>query len=139
MRRRKPTQTVPINVRLDTELVRRLERRAKESRATLSEKIRELLEDGLEDELSLTDFRADWLRRLRDTLEHAALERAARGDVEAAKNIETVWKCLQLLEAEFAQFCTKAEDKLFPYLQDPRVRELLRGAPTPLDEIKTQE
>jgi hypothetical protein len=95
MRRRKPTQTTQINVRLDTELVHRLETRAKENRTTFSGELRALLIDGLDvepepsladvkPEPSLTEFRAYWLRRVRDTIEGFA-----HTDNEEAKKIET--------------------------------------------------
>jgi hypothetical protein len=127
MRRRKPTQTAQVNVRLDIGLLHLLETRARENRTTFSEQIRTMLVDGLDPkpEPSLADFRADWLRRLRDTIEHGA-----RKDIEAAKNIESAWRVLQRLDANFAKFYTEVENELSSYLPDPRVRELLRGAPT---------
>lgn len=130
MRRRKPTITMQINVRLDTELVRQLETRAKASRATLSEQIRTRLIDSLDPkpEPSLADFRASWLHRLRNAVEHAAKE-----------NIESAWPVLQLLDAKFSHFCGDAETELQRYVRDPKVRELLRGAPTLPNETKAKK
>ena len=88
MRRRKPTQTTQVNVRLDTELVRQLEMRAKERRTTLSEEIRERIIGSLDPkpEPSLWGFLDAFGHRVRDIIEHGA-----RKDIEAAKDIETAW------------------------------------------------
>jgi hypothetical protein len=130
MRRRKLTPTVQVNTRLSAELVNRLEKTAREERATLSEKIRELLEGGLapKPELSLDEFRVGWLRRVRDTIEHEA-----RKDPEAVKNIEADWRNLQALDVAFAHFYGDMEIKLQSYVKYPKIRELLRGAPTALE------
>jgi hypothetical protein len=126
MRRRKPTVTMQINVRLDTELVRQLETRAKANRVTVSEEIRTKL---IKPESSLSDFRAEWLRKVRDALEHDA----------DPKDIEAVWQCLRDLEVKFAGFYTAAENDLSPYVRSARVRELLRGVPVALpDESKAK-
>jgi hypothetical protein len=117
MRRRKPTTTVQVNFRLDEQLVRQLEAAAKERRVTFSEECRTRLSKT---DPSLADFRADWVRRVRDTLEHGVDK----------KDIEKAWRCVRDLETESARFYAAAEELLTSYVSDPRIRELLRGAPT---------
>src|SRR5262249_37406755 len=129
MRRRKPTSTTQINVRFDNWLVHRLEMRANENRTTFSGEMRALLIAGL----SLAEFRAYWLRQVRDTIEGEA-----RKTTEATKKIEDDWRCLQRLDAKFTGFCSDAERELDPYVGIPKIRELLRGAPTLPDETKAK-
>jgi len=119
MRRRKPA-TIQINVRLDAELVRDLEMRAKANRTNLSAEIRTRVIDSLKAE-SLADFRAAWLRRLRDAVETLARKEGG--------NIEEVGGVLNSVDAEFSQFYGGVETKMSPYVRAPTVREVLRGAP----------
>jgi hypothetical protein len=141
--RRRPTQTTQIAVRVDTELVRQLETRAKERRISLSEEIRARIVDSFKPEPSLADvkpepslaeFRTYWLRRVRDIIENNA-----RKTTEKAKKIEDAWRALQQLDAKFTLFYTEAEKELDSYLSDPGVQELLRGAPTLPDETKSKQ
>jgi hypothetical protein len=118
MRRPKSTATVQVNLRLDSDLVHRLEGAAKGRATTFSQEIRERLIASFT-EVSLADILTNFKRRARDTIEHSA----RKEDIEAA------WRCLQEVDAKSAQFYVDIEGKLFPYLQDPKVRELLRGAP----------
>ena len=136
MRRRRPTQTIQVNVRLDSELVRQLETHAKESRTTLSEEIRARIIDSLDPkpEPSLWGFLDAFGHRVRDIIEHGA-----RKDIEAAKDIETAWGHLQAIDAKSRIFYTDIERELFSYVQNPKIRELLRGAVTLPDEIKSRE
>ena len=136
MRRRKPTQTTQVNVRLDTELVRQLEMRAKERRTTLSEEIRERIIGSLDPkpEPSLWGFLDAFGHRVRDIIEHIA-----RKNIETAKDIETGWGHLQAIDAKSRIFYTDIEQELFSYVQNPKVRELLRGAVTLPDEIKSKQ
>jgi hypothetical protein len=134
MRRRQAT-TAQITLRLKTALIQQLETRAKESRTTLSEEIRRLIEDGLDPkpEPSLADFRADWMRRLRDALEHYVRE-------EGKENIEDVWKIISAIETGFAGFYNDTESKLTRLVRFLAVRQLLRGIPALLpDETKAKQ
>ena len=70
---------------------------------------------------------------MRDTIEHEA-----RKYVEAAKNIEADWRNLQALDATFAHFYGDVETKLDSYVRNPKIRELLRGAPTLPNETKAK-
>jgi len=132
MRRRKAT-TMQVNVRLDTAVVDRLEECARAHRVSFSEEARQRLISSLNpqpDELSLADYRAIWLRRLRDTIE--AILREA---IEAGASPETIEKALgvlQLEEAEFSKFYGGVETRLSPYVRYPAVRRLLRGSPMPI-------
>jgi hypothetical protein len=132
MRRRQAT-TAQITLRLNTALIQQLETRAKENRTTLSEEIRELIEDGLDPkpEPSLADFRGDWLRRLRDAIEHDARKEGG--------NIEEAWDCLRAVDAGFSTFYGDVETKLSRHVPNPQVRELLRGAPSLPNETKTSK
>lgn len=128
MRRRKPSKpdaVVQVNLRIDEQLRRQLEAAAKERHITFSQEVRLRLTGA---EPSLADFRADWVRRLRDVIEASA----PKQDIEAA------WRCLQLVDAESAKFYTNVERLLFPYVHDSKVRDLLRGAPT-LSEHKPSQ
>jgi hypothetical protein len=119
MRRPKSTATIQLNFRLDAELVRALETHAKASRVTVSQEVRRRLVGSFDAGPSLADFRADWVRRVRDTLEHGVDK----------KDIEKAWRCVRDLETESAKFYAAAEELLMLYVSDPRIRELLRGAP----------
>ena len=127
MRRRKLTETTQINIRLDNWLVHQLETRAKENLTTFSGEIRALLISGQ----SLAEFRAYWLRQVRDTIEGEA-----RKTTEAAKKIEDDWRFLQSFDAKWTVFCGDVERELDPYVKIPKIRELLTGAPTLPDETK---
>ena len=120
MRRRKAT-TMQVNARLETELVDRLGARAKENRVSLSEEIKTRLINSFKPEPSLADFRASWLRRLRDAVETLARKEGG--------NIEEVGGVLNSVDAEFSQFYGGVETKMSPYVRAPTVREVLRGAP----------
>jgi hypothetical protein len=122
MRRRK-SATIQINVRLDESLVRDLETLAKANRTSISGEIRQRLIDSLDikPEPSLADFRASWLRRLRDAVETLARKEGG--------NIEEVGGVLNSVDAEFSQFYGGVETKMSPYVRAPTVREVLRGAP----------
>jgi hypothetical protein len=143
MRRRKPTSTTQINVRLDTELVHQLETRAKADGTTFSGLIRTLLIDGLDftepsladvkPEPSLAEFRAYWLRRVRDTIEGEA-----RKTPEAANKIEDDWRFLQRFDAKFTVFYSDVETELDPYVKIPKIRELLTGAPALPSDTKVK-
>ena len=122
MRRRKPA-TIQINVRLDAELVRDLEMRAKANRTNLSAEIRTRVIDSLKAE-SLADFRAAWLRRLRDAIETIARQEGG--------NIEEVWGVLSGVDAGFSMFYGDTETKLSKYVRYTNVRALLRGTPAVL-------
>jgi hypothetical protein len=79
--------------------------------------------------LSLSEFRAAWLARLRNALE--ALARKGGG------NIEELWPIVRDLEAEFSQLYGNAETKLSRHVGEPEIRELLRGPALP-DETKSK-
>ena len=128
MRRRKPA-TIQINVRLDGAVVDRLAARAKANRVTFSEESRQRLIDSL-DPPGLSSVLANLVRNARDLLERGA----RRGDIE----IESAWRSLQALEAKCAKFYADAETELLPYVSDPKIRELLRGAPALPDETKSK-
>jgi hypothetical protein len=137
MRRRKAT-TMQVNIRLDVTVVDQLEARARANRVSFSEEARQRLIDSLDPkpEPSLDEFRSAWLRRLRDTIEHDARK-------EGGNNIEAYWRTLQRLDAKFALFYGDVETELDSHagLRNPRVRALLRGAPTLLllpDETKAR-
>jgi hypothetical protein len=129
MRRRKLTETTQINTRLSTELVRELETRAKENRTTFSEQIRTRLVDSLvpKRDPSLHEFREIWLRQMRATIDDEV-----RKIPEEALKIEAHWRFEQRLEAMFTGFCGEMEKELDWYVRFPKIRELLRGAPTAL-------
>jgi hypothetical protein len=135
MRRRKLTETTQINTRLSTELVRQLETLAKEDRTTFSEQIRARLVDSLvpKRDQSLHEFRASWLRQVRDTIEGEV-----RKDPEQAKKSEDHWRFLSHLDAMFTIFCGEIEKELDWYVRIPKIRELLRGAPTLSDETASK-
>jgi hypothetical protein len=131
MRRRK-SATIQINVRLDESLVRDLETLAKANRTTISGEIRQRLIDSLDikPEPSLADFRGSWLRRLRDAVETLARKEGG--------NIEEVGGVLNSVDAEFSQFYGRVETKMSPYVREPEVREVLRGASTLPNETKAK-
>jgi hypothetical protein len=108
-------------MRFDADLVRRLETAAKGHATTLSQEVRERLIASFA-ETSLADFHADWLRRLRDAVEACVPK----------EKIEEAWGLLRDIEVVFAGTYTASETKLslLRLLRYPRVRELLRGAPT---------
>ena len=122
MRRRK-SATIQINVRLDESLVRDLETLAKANRTNLSGEIRQRLIDSLDikPEPSLADFRASWLRRLRDAVETLARKEGLK--------LEEVGSVLNSVDAGFSHFYGDVETKMSPYVRGPEVREVLRGAP----------
>jgi hypothetical protein len=138
MKRRQPRVTVPVNFRLDTELVDQLTTHAKANRVTFSAeaKARLLSSFDTKPEQSLHDFRASWLSQLRDAIEAGVPK----------QEIEAGWRVLLAIEAEWAKFCgtiegklSTSEGKLPPYIRIPRVRELLRGAsPSLPDETKSK-
>jgi hypothetical protein len=103
----------------------RLEAAASERQTNTTQLMRQLLEGGLA-EPSLADFRANWLRKLRDAIETGV----PKQDIEAG------WRVNLAIEAEWAKFfgaierkLSSSEGKLSPPLRIPRVRELLLGAP----------
>ena len=128
MKRRQPRVTVPVNFRLDTELVDRLATHAKANRVTFSAEAKARLLNSFDTkpEQSLHDFRASWLSQLRDAIEAGVPK----------QEIEAGWRVLLVIEAEWAKFCGILEGKLPPCIRIPRVRELLRGAPTLPNETK---
>jgi len=79
----------------------------------------------------LADFRAEWLRRLRNVI-----EASARKGPEAAKAIEITWGILQRVDAKFAVFCGDIATELASHRGTPQVHELLWGAPALPDETK---
>jgi len=120
MRRRKPSKpdaVVQVNLRIDEQLRRQLEAAAKEHRLTFSQEVRLRLTTINQ---SLAGFMADFERNTRDAVEHIA---------RSSKDIETTWGRLAELRTKIAHFQTDVEKALLPYLQDPKVRELVRGAP----------
>src|SRR5262249_42633293 len=119
MRRRKPSKpdaVVQVNLRIDERLRRQLEAAAKEHHVTFSQEVRLRLTAA---EPSLASLLTDFKRRTRDTIEAGARK----------EDIETAWRCLQKVDAESAKFYTAIEVLLFDYVNDPKVRDLLRGAP----------
>jgi hypothetical protein len=118
MRRPKSAATIQVNLRFDADLMRRLETAAKGRATTFSQEIRERLINSFI-EVSLADSLTNFKRRARDIVEHSARK----------EDIETAWQCLQELDAACAGFYTAVENQFSPYVRDPRVRELLRGAP----------
>jgi hypothetical protein len=137
MKRRQPRVTTPVNFRLDTELVDRLTTHAKANRVTFSAeaKARLLSSFDTKPELSLYEFRSSWLGLLRDAIEAGVPK----------QEIEAGWRVLLFIEAEWAKFCgaiegklSASEGKLPPCVRIPRVRELLRGAPSLPDETKAR-
>jgi hypothetical protein len=126
MRRRKPSKLnaiVQVNLRIDEQLRRQLEADAKEHHVTFIQEVRLRLTKGNQ---SLASYVADFTRRVRDTVEHSARK----------EDIETTWGNLRALDAKFAHLYTDVEQVLTPYLRDPKVRELIRGAPILPDETK---
>jgi hypothetical protein len=133
--RRHKAATMQINVRLDTTVVDQLEAHAKAHRVSFAEEVRQRLFSSLvaKRELSLSEFRSDWLRRVRDTIEGEA-----RKTTEAAKKIEDDWRFLQSFDAKWTVFCGDVDRELDPYVKIPKIRELLTGAPTLPDETKSK-
>jgi hypothetical protein len=138
MKRRQPRVTAPVNFRLDRELIDRLTAHAKTNRTTFSAeaKARLLSSFDTKPEFSLYDFRSSWLSQLRDAIEAGVPK----------QEIEAGWRVLLAIEAEFAKFChaiegklSASEGKLPPCVRIPRVRELLRGAPSLPNETKASK
>jgi hypothetical protein len=125
MRRRKPTTTAQINLRLDERLIHELEARAKESRVTFSEIIRKKIMDS---EPSLAGFIDGFKHEARSVLERGA----------PPEGIEAVWLLLQALDALSAKFYTDVETLLMPHVANPEIRKLLRGAPALPDETTSK-
>jgi hypothetical protein len=118
MRRRKPSKpdaVVQVNLRIDEQLRRQLEAAAKERHVTFSQEVRLRLTKANQ---SLAGYMADFERNTRDVIEHNARN---------SKDIETTWRRLADLRTKIALFQTDVEQVLLPYLQDPKVRELVRG------------
>ena len=120
MRRRKPSKPdaiVQVNLRIDEQLRRQLEAAAKERHVTFSQEVRLRLTKANQ---SLAGYMADFERNVRDVIEH---------NVRNSKDIEATWRRLADLRTKIAHFQTGVEEVLLPYLQDPKVRELVRGTP----------
>jgi hypothetical protein len=115
MRRRKAT-TMQVNARLETELVDRLAMRAKENRASLSEEIKTRLINSFEPAPSLADYFAIWETSIRDAVERGA----------SKENIEQALRDLADVGAILRGTYTNIENKMLPYMPDPKVRELVR-------------
>lgn len=117
----KPTEAVQVNLRINEQLRRQLEAAANEHRVTFSQEVRARLVDsfGTKARPSLASSLADFGRGVRDIVEHSARK----------EDIEPAWRLLRAIEAMSAVFYTGVEEKLLPYVQNPKVRELLRGAP----------
>ena len=119
-RRRKPSKpdaVVQVNLRIDEQLRRQLEADAKAHRVTFSQEVRLRLTKANQ---SLTHSLADFERDVRDVVELSARN---------SKDIEATWRRLADLRTKIAHFQTGVEEVLLPYLQDPKIRELVRGAP----------
>jgi len=116
MLRRKLGTTVQVNLRITEKLRRELEAAAKEHGVTFSLEVRSRLIGSLTQ--SLASYLADFARRAREIIEHSTRK----------KDIEATWRRLRALDAKSARFYADVEEELLPYLQDPKVRELLRGA-----------
>ena len=117
-RRRKPSKpdaVVQVNLRIDEQLRRQLEAAAKERHVTFSQEVRLRLTKANQ---SLAGYMADFERNVRDVIEH---------NVRNSKDIEATWRRLADLRTKIAHFQTGVEEVLLPYLQDPKVRELVRG------------
>ena len=120
MRRRKPSKpdaVVQVNLRIDEQLRRQLEAAAKERHVAFSQEVRLRLTKANQ---SLAGYMADFERNVRDVIEH---------NVRNSKDIEATWRRLADLRTKIAHFQTGVEEVLLPYLQDPKVRELVRGTP----------
>jgi|SRR6516165_4385559 antitoxin component of RelBE/YafQ-DinJ toxin-antitoxin module len=120
MRRRKPSKPdaiVQVNLRIDEQLRRQLEAAAKERHVAFSQEVRLRLTKANQ---SLAGYMADFERNVRDVIEH---------NVRNSKDIEATWRRLADLRTKIAHFQTGVEEVLLPYLQDPKVRELVRGTP----------
>ena len=118
MRRRKPSKpdaVVQVNLRIDEQLRRQLEAAAKERHVAFSQEVRLRLTKANQ---SLAGYMADFERNVRDVIEH---------NVRNSKDIEATWRRLADLRTKIAHFQTGVEEVLLPYLQDPKVRELVRG------------
>ena len=118
MRRRKPSKPdaiVQVNLRIDEQLRRQLEAAAKERHVAFSQEVRLRLTKANQ---SLAGYMADFERNVRDVIEH---------NVRNSKDIEATWRRLADLRTKIAHFQTGVEEVLLPYLQDPKVRELVRG------------
>jgi hypothetical protein len=126
MRRHKPiASTVQLNLRVTPEVFGELEARSKARGITVSELVRQAIDSlNPKPEPSLADYRASWLRRLRDVV-----EANARKNPEAGKAIETIWGILQRADAKFAVFCGDMATELDSLRGTPQVHELLWGAP----------
>jgi len=116
MLRRKLGTTVQVNLRITEKLRRELEAAAKQHGVTFSLEVRSRLIGSLNQ--SLASYLADFARRAREIIEHSTRK----------EDIEATWRRLRALDAKSARFYADVEEELLPYLQDPKVRELLRGA-----------
>lgn len=119
----KPNAVVQVNLRIDEQLRLEIEAAAREHHVTFIQEVRLRLTKANQ---SLASYVADFVRRVRDTVEHSARK----------EDIETTWGNLRALDAKFAHLYTDVEQVLGPYLQDPKVRELIRGAPALPNETK---
>ena len=90
---------------------------AKERHVAFSQEVRLRLTKANQ---SLAGYMADFERNVRDVIEH---------NVRNSKDIEATWRRLADLRTKIAHFQTGVEEVLLPYLQDPKVRELVRGTP----------
>jgi hypothetical protein len=121
MRRRKPSKLdaiVQVNLRVDEQLRRQLETDAKAHGVTFAQEVRLRLNGASP---SLTSYLADFERNTVDAIEHIA--RNSKGDPKAT------WRRVADLRTRIAHFQTDIEEVLLPDLQDPKVRELVRGTP----------
>ena len=113
---RKPDEDVQVNLKFGERLRRRVAAAAEANHVAFSREVELRLEASFTQ--SLADFIADFTRRARATIEAGARK----------EDIETTWSNLRALDATLAHTYTGVEKALAPYLPDPKVRELIRGA-----------
>jgi hypothetical protein len=126
MRRRKPSkphEAVQVNLRLNEGLRLQLERAAEEHHVTFSQEVRARLVDSFDPaEQSLAGFLTRFKRDLRDRIE---------SNPRNAHDIERHWRHVNNVDASIARLYTAVEEALLEDLRDdPKIRELVRGAPS---------